>query len=1065
MPIVIKELFPSDPISEAIEKLNFNFDQLLLAGGGPPGPIGPGGPPGPIGPQGTRGDHWFTGATYGGLTADHDGVSPLQVQDNFIDPNGDIWNYFDIMGSTGWTYSGINLRGPGGSAGATGGSLEWSLYLGASGNAISASNTHWGPAPGPTTVDNGNLNFIAPLGATKNGLLLGDPDWFYNSVLNWNNIPQYSGANNPDVEGTPRLTVIQREVDEYGINGIQIGAQGLTGATISGSNPIGLASVTPLPSTQVNAYDFVSLGIGINRSLPAEIIENGPQYWSHSAMIKTWTRDISIEAGGPDPTLPASIPNTLNPSIRLKSNRFTVQSHDGNRWISSGIRTNSSLSSKKSHVIQINANRGTFVTSLPYIQFQGQTGTPGTIGPVIIGSFNDAVYTNEANSSLIITKPINTASTSASGILFVNEALQSGSSDFVGKIIHVQNPSRSSTIQKGLILSSQSISIAPATFSMSSEHQGRFPFHVNQLLANIETAGWGWPGQPNSWINANGGFGGWLAGFDKFDNRTSTNPLTQTTARGLGIGYIKNQSSFSGSIISKEMLIQTYFTGSTPAASDPGGSLSTTSAANNTSSAFGSLRGAPHLYAQLGDQNSNGNLGIGLGASGENRNPWSKLTVNGTIRIGTATSQSGIFDTDRGNGMAPGGIFAEGRIVRGFIPGATTGTWYSTAGLTSGQVLTMIEGSIGFTGGTGIGISSIGWIMGDYFLAKGGSGPTSTAYSLADGKSGMRLGSFAGDAYLVAANNNVFSTINSSTTTSEILRFSTRGDFGVPLPGSQTRGVYAESPLYLDTTDLMRLGLPTRGGMGADYETNKPNTFSWRYVLHQIPTNRSIVFLDLRLKANWLTGFGSSAFTATSVTTPYPSGLWLNDVGIPNFNSKLNSVPGWTTRRYFLEPGGYDGQHLSLICGDVDQNNEFVIYQGGPFPGNSNPGPTITIADRHILASTSRDDVALINNAFASGTWDGAPYPFPIGATLTNSTVTPANSAVGNEAVSVLNWFSELHPAPVNIQKSGAFVVRPWRVLNLRWVKIEPTVYAWVEIGREYLGANSVYPHQTTLTL
>jgi hypothetical protein len=220
MSITIKELFPSDPISEAIEKINFNFDQLLLAGGGPPGNIGPTGGPGQIGPQGIRGDHWFTGPTYGGLTADHDGSSPLRVKDSFLDPNGDVWNYFDILGSTGWTYSGINLKGPAGSVGATGGSFEWSLYLGASGNAISGPTQHYGPALGPTTVDNNNLNFIAPLGATKNGLLLGDPDWFYNKLVNWNNITQFSGVPpaGPYIEGTPRLTIIQREVDDFGIN-------------------------------------------------------------------------------------------------------------------------------------------------------------------------------------------------------------------------------------------------------------------------------------------------------------------------------------------------------------------------------------------------------------------------------------------------------------------------------------------------------------------------------------------------------------------------------------------------------------------------------------------------------------------------------------------------------------------------------------------------------------------------------------------------------------------------------------------------------------------------------
>ena len=113
MPIVIKELLPSDPLSGAVEKINFNFDQLILAGGGPPGPIGLQGIAGPIGAQGIRGDHWFTGATAATQHFDHDGISPLLVQDHFLDVLGDVLDYNDDgLGTTGWSYSGVNLMGP-----------------------------------------------------------------------------------------------------------------------------------------------------------------------------------------------------------------------------------------------------------------------------------------------------------------------------------------------------------------------------------------------------------------------------------------------------------------------------------------------------------------------------------------------------------------------------------------------------------------------------------------------------------------------------------------------------------------------------------------------------------------------------------------------------------------------------------------------------------------------------------------------------------------------------------------------------------------------------------------
>ena len=44
MAITIQDLLSSDTVSQAVDKINFNFDQLLLNGGGPVGPFGPAGP-------------------------------------------------------------------------------------------------------------------------------------------------------------------------------------------------------------------------------------------------------------------------------------------------------------------------------------------------------------------------------------------------------------------------------------------------------------------------------------------------------------------------------------------------------------------------------------------------------------------------------------------------------------------------------------------------------------------------------------------------------------------------------------------------------------------------------------------------------------------------------------------------------------------------------------------------------------------------------------------------------------------------------------------------------------
>lgn len=55
--ITIKELLAADTISDIVDKINFNFDQILLNGGGP---LGPNGPIGELGPIGPRGNTWFT---------------------------------------------------------------------------------------------------------------------------------------------------------------------------------------------------------------------------------------------------------------------------------------------------------------------------------------------------------------------------------------------------------------------------------------------------------------------------------------------------------------------------------------------------------------------------------------------------------------------------------------------------------------------------------------------------------------------------------------------------------------------------------------------------------------------------------------------------------------------------------------------------------------------------------------------------------------------------------------------------------------------------------------------
>ena len=173
MPIVIKELFPSDPLSEALEKINFNFDQVILSGGGPIGPLGPQGVPGIPGPQGDRGDHWQVGTT--APTADHGpNYGALKDYDFWISATGQI--YYWSVGTTSWINSGKNLTGPTGSPGVTGGSYEIQMYQGSTGNAntpfsvpaVTAAQNYTPGLGGATTVPSGGVDFIIPANIEKN---------------------------------------------------------------------------------------------------------------------------------------------------------------------------------------------------------------------------------------------------------------------------------------------------------------------------------------------------------------------------------------------------------------------------------------------------------------------------------------------------------------------------------------------------------------------------------------------------------------------------------------------------------------------------------------------------------------------------------------------------------------------------------------------------------------------------------------------------------------------------------------------------------------------------------
>ena len=108
MPITILELLSADTIGSAVEKINYNFDQLLLNGGGSPGIAGPIGPAGIPGIQGNPGIVWTSGVGTPVATGGNTG-------DLYLEDNGDVWEY--DSGTTNWTNTGLSILGPVGPSG------------------------------------------------------------------------------------------------------------------------------------------------------------------------------------------------------------------------------------------------------------------------------------------------------------------------------------------------------------------------------------------------------------------------------------------------------------------------------------------------------------------------------------------------------------------------------------------------------------------------------------------------------------------------------------------------------------------------------------------------------------------------------------------------------------------------------------------------------------------------------------------------------------------------------------------------------------------------------------
>ena len=144
MPITIQELISSDTISQAVNKINFNFDQLLLNGGGPVGPLGLPGPTGPAGGRGLAGATWYNDPAGTPGTNPNSLIIPTVGNDDYyLQANGAVWQYNDT--TLLWVITPVNLTGPVGPVG------------------TSIGFTYAGGYPGAASINNQNVAFIVPM--------------------------------------------------------------------------------------------------------------------------------------------------------------------------------------------------------------------------------------------------------------------------------------------------------------------------------------------------------------------------------------------------------------------------------------------------------------------------------------------------------------------------------------------------------------------------------------------------------------------------------------------------------------------------------------------------------------------------------------------------------------------------------------------------------------------------------------------------------------------------------------------------------------------------------------
>jgi len=1049
MPITIKEILFSDSISDQLEKINFNFDQLILAGGGPPGPQGPAGIAGPVGARGYRGDHWFVGSSALGQTADHDGGA-LLIQDHFLDSNGDIYSY---TGST-WNASGINLKGPTGTPGATGGGLDWNLYL-------AATSGVGGPYYGPSVFTGQDLlyaDFLIPAADVyKNSVFIGDPTWSYSSLNNFG-INPFSVGSTATGEALPKFTIIQKEVNEFGVNGLVLGAYGATSAT-------GTSGTYGTTTSITDFKDFVYASF-IN-----EAISGGYQTkWKLSSL----RMPIKIQAGD------SSI-NFLTP-IEIISNDTQLKNYNDSKHVKLLQDTlSTSVGYFNNYIRAININSKPNIPVLgpsggtSYYGYVGLQNIEGSIGALTTGwpehQFGNVIIgptTNGLSQPLGILNPqglgivrkITRHDSVDAGLRFFQDSLISTSN--LNSAIHTSiipvrttdsfignKPLDTLTISTGFgpsglngLDTTGRIGISNASYGYANKPQ--FGFHVS-LHKDSGMGVTAWDGGLSY-----SGISYFFAGFDVKDT------YDQTSLKNSGIGFanirwtdgLTGTTGGNGTYINP--IIQGYYRNDT----------TNTSAIDG---AGGQSQGilSPHIYLQVGGESQRGNVGLGfsplssysLGATCNGGDfALSKLSINGSITIGSTTSGYHKILTHRG--FNSNGILIEGAIIQG----ATT---------ISSQISTSWYGSTAVNNSITLSASMTNWISAKAFLTRGEVGSTAPDYAFSDMRTGIGYSAGqTGTGWLMAASSIPTSSGSTGPTTNstKVASWRSIGEYGytgnVDYGNFRADSTFAMQPASytLDTIPVNYTNVAVVGTF---------SSYTYKRTWFVIPSNVSTVFLDLSSPLTRGNSYINSA--GNWVNVPFNYGVYLDGSYVNTVTGLFTSTPGgfyvgsrnYQQYGFTVDDGHYDGQILRIMVTDVASFNSLSLestwlpFLGGPGGAVSLSSAYLNLKDRLVLAADplfgvpTNTEPMNVSGGGSRTTSNPSVNPLPFGYSTSPQWYSSTNWSSGSTS----GVYANTTPAGI-----GMFRILPWRSITLQWkfdyIPNNATTSgngAWYEIGRENL--------------